>query len=202
MSHLIADIVQTHRKVIVRREVLMSDLERKESERKRHAERLEAVEAVQAVLQQAAQETQEQLRYQLTDIVQSTIDTVFPGRYKFCIEFDVSRGKSSASMYLEKNGLRLDPMVSNGGGVGDLVALGLRMACWVIGRTDNVLIMDEPYKNLSANFRPIMGEILKNLSRRLGLQIILVTHDTEIISNADKVFTLGLKGDRTVVKES
>lgn len=160
-----------------------------------------AVEEVIALLQTVSRQTQDQLRYQVEDIVQTAIDTVFPGRYQFRMVFEDRNNRTAASIYLEQDGLRMDPMDSNGGGVGDLVALGLRMACWTIGRTDNVLIMDEPYKNLSANFRPVMVEILRNLSRRLGLQIILVTHDPEIIAVADRTFTLALRKGRTIIKE-
>ena len=153
MSALL-ELTQIHRKALVRRDLLKGQLEALESGLLAKKARLVAVEEAQAILQAAAKETQEQLRFQVTDIVQTAVDTIFPGKYRFCVDFEPKRGKTEASIYLEQDGLRMDPMDSNGGGVGDIIALGLRMACWTIGRTDNVLIMDEPYKNLSAGFRP------------------------------------------------
>lgn len=182
-------------KASTRRVLLQEQLEAQQKELILRKERVVGVEEVLQVFQTASTKIQEKLRFQVTDIVQTAVDTVFPGRYIFCMEFSTKNNRTFTSIYLERDGLRMDPMTCNGGGVGDLVALGLRMACWTIGRTANTLIMDEPYKNLSANFRPIMGEILKTLSKRLGLQVILVTHDAEIINIADRVFHLTLKHD-------
>ena len=54
--------------------------------------------------------------------------------------------------------------------------------------TDNVIVLDEPFRFLSRDLQERAGEILKTLSERMQLQIIMVSHIGEIIDVADKVF--------------
>lgn len=160
---------------------------------------LAAQEQAQALIQQVAKDTQDQLKFHLQALVQSALDAVFPGVYTFQLEFKMTRGRTEAEIYLDKDGERISPMDSSGGGVVDVVAFALRVATWAIGRTDNVLILDEPFKWLSMGLRPLAGDILKGLSKRLGLQVIMVTHDEEMIAVADRVFAVDQKRRRSIV---
>ena len=59
---------------------------------KKGTKRQEAIEKAQLLLQVAAQETQGAFKVHLEDIVQTALDTCFPGKYTFCIEFILKRG--------------------------------------------------------------------------------------------------------------
>lgn len=150
-----------------------------------------AIERAQVLLQNTASETQNQLRVHLEDIVNTGLETCFPESYTAHIDFLNKRGKIECDIYLKDySGNRVDPLEDNGGGLADIVSFSLRMACWAIGNTDNVIILDEPFKFLSKELRPLAGNLLKDLSSKLGIQIIMVTHDEEMIAASDKVFTV------------
>jgi DNA repair exonuclease SbcCD ATPase subunit len=146
------------------------------------------LEAAQAFIQQVAKDTQEQLRFMISDIVNLALDTCFPGEYEFNVNFEIKRGKTEASLSFIKNGIEVDPMEASGGGVVDLASFALRIAAWSLGRSNNTIILDEPFRFLSKDLHPRAGEILKKLSEHLKLQIILITHNEEIITYAHKVF--------------
>ena len=147
------------------------------------------IEQAQVLLQTVASETQNQLRLVLEDIVNTGLETCFPETYNAHIDFVNRRGKIECDIYLhDRNGNRVDPLEDNGGGLADIVSFSLRMASWTIGQTDNVIVLDEPFKFLSAELRPLAGELLKSLSDKLQLQIIFVTHDPEMVEIADRVF--------------
>ena len=165
------------------------------------AVRLQAEELAQALFQQTAKETQEQLRFHIQDLVQSALDSVFPGKYTFKVEFELKRGRTEAVLFLDKDGTRMDPMDSNGGGVVDIISLALRISAWSISRTAPVLLLDEPFKFLSAKYRPLMGEMLAGISHRLGLQIIMVTHDPDMVEIADRIFTIDQKARKSFISE-
>jgi DNA repair exonuclease SbcCD ATPase subunit len=150
--------------------------------------RQKAIEEVQALIQITAKETQEKLRYHIQDIVNTALDTCFPGEYDFVVDFQIKRGRTEAELYLLKEGDRVNPMDSTGGGVVDIASLGLRFSAWALSKTDNTIGLDEPFKWLSADLRPLAGEILKALSERLGIQILMITHDEVMIDVADRVF--------------
>lgn len=154
-------------------------------------ERQKLIEQSQAFLQRVAQQTQEHLKFQVEDIVNLALETCFPGEYIFQIMFNISRGKTDAELVFldQKTGRQVDPMNASGGGVVDLTCFALRIACYALERgIDNVIVLDEPFRFLSRDLQERAGEILRTLSKKMNLQIILVSHIGEIINVADKVF--------------
>ena len=153
--------------------------------------KLKLLENAQVFLQKVAQQTQEHLRFQIEDIVNLALETCFPGEYTFEILFEISRGKTNAELVFldQKTGRQIDPMNASGGGVVDLTTFALRIACYALEHnTDNVIVLDEPFRFLSRDLQERAGEILKTLSEKMNLQIIMVSHISEIINVADKVF--------------
>jgi len=157
--------------------------------------RLMNLEKAQAFLQQVAQDTQEQLKIHVEDIVQLALDAIFPDQYLFEIQFSISYGKTTAELVFvsKKSGFSIDPMVASGGGVVDVCSFALRLACWTLSRgVDRVIVLDEPFRFLSRDLQPRAGSLLKELSEKLGLQIILTTHLAPLIDSADKSFECSL----------
>jgi len=166
--------------------------------------RIKLLEQAQAFLQKIAQSTQEKLKMNVEDIVNLALETCFPNEYVFKLNFNIARGKTDAELVFlsQKTGRELDPMNCAGGGVVDITAWSLRLACYALEQgTDNVIILDEPMKFVSKDLQARVGEILKTLSEKLNLQIIMVTHINEMIDIADKVFEVKKNPDgRSVVK--
>ena len=158
------------------------------------------LEQAQVLLQTVAAETQNQLKLQLEAIVNTGLETCFPETYSAHVDFINKRGKIECDIYLhDGDGNRVDPLEDNGGGLADIVSFSLRMASWTIGHTDNVIILDEPFKFLSEELRPLAGELLQHLSKKLKLQLIFVTHDKEMVEIADRVFHIS-KGVDSISK--
>lgn len=153
--------------------------------------RMKRLEDAQTFLQKVAQETQEHLKFKIEDIVNLALETCFPGEYSFRLNFNISRGKTEAELvFLSQSSDRpIDPMNASGGGVVDIACFALRIASYVLEQgIDNVIVLDEPMKFVSKDLLNSAGEILKVLSTKLGLQIIMVTHENKFIDIADKVF--------------
>lgn len=166
--------------------------------------RIKLLEQAQAFLQKVAQDTQSQLKFQIEDIVNLALETCFPNEYQFQLQFNIARGKTDAELVFlsQKTGRPIDPMNASGGGVVDLTAFALRIASYALEQNvDNVIILDEPFRFISRDLQARAGEILKMLSQKLGLQILMVTHIGEMIDIADKVFEVKKNLDgRSVVK--
>lgn len=151
-----------------------------------------ALEEAQVFIQEIAKSTQEQLRYNIVDVVNLCLQTCFPNEYTFDVNFEIKRGRTEASLIFKKDGNELDPISASGGGVVDLCSFALRLSAWSLGHTDNVIILDEPFRFLSKDLQPRAGEIMQKLSKQLGLQMICVTHANEIIENSDRLFEVSL----------
>lgn len=185
---------------IGQRDLLKTQLHDLEKKKQKLSLRLPAIEETQALIQKVAGDTQEQLKIHIEDIVNTGLETCFPEEYSCYIDFIPSRGKTEADIYLKDyKGNRVNPLQDNGGGLADIVSFSLRLACWTLSKTDPLIVLDEPFKFLSRELRPLAGELLKTLSEKLKLQIIMVTHDEEMIEVADKVFKVIRKGRESEV---
>lgn len=161
--------------------------------------RQKALEEAQVFIQEIARQTQSQLKFVISDLVNLAIETCFPSEYIFDIDFKIERGKTSAKLLFIKNDVEVDPMDAAGGGVVDIVAFALRLSAWSLGHTDNVIILDEPFRFLSKDLQPRAGEMMNKLCKSLGLQIICVTHSQEIIENSDRIFEVTIKDNTSKV---
>lgn len=160
--------------------------------------RIKLLEEAQTFLQKVATDTQSELKIQIEDIVNLALETVFPGEYSFQVLFNISRGKTEAELLFldQKTGRQIDPMNASGGGVIDLTSFALRIASYALEQgNDNVIVLDEPFRFVSRDLVARAGEILKVLSEKLNLQIILVTHIPELIDVANKVFEVKKQED-------
>jgi ABC-type branched-subunit amino acid transport system ATPase component len=164
------------------------------------AQAVKDYEVVQALTQQTAQETQEALRFHLESLVQHCLDAIFPGVYCFKVNFEMKRGRTEASLTLEKDGSTLDSLMDEvGGTVVDIVSTALRVAVWSLAPTDNLMVLDEPGRCISAQYKAVFADLIHGISERLGIQFLIVSHDPVLIAAADRVFEVSQKNGRSIV---
>jgi DNA repair exonuclease SbcCD ATPase subunit len=170
--------------------------------------RQKALEEAQIFIQNVAQETQAQLRVNLCQIIQLALDACFPGKYIFDIDFTIAHSRTVARLIYIRDGFEIDPLSQCGGGIVDLTAFALRIALWSIGKTDNVIILDEPLKNLQpAELNRLGFEVIRNLSKKLGLQFIIVNNSIgseNLLEVSDKIFEVSMNKEgisKVIMKE-
>jgi len=78
--------------------------------------------------------------------------------------------------------LEVDPMNACGGGMVDVAAFALRVACLMLHRPRlaKVVVLDESFKFVSAQYRDNVRSMLEGLAEDMGLQILQVTHISEL----------------------
>ena len=182
---------KTWQQSIGMRKQLQNDLAAKKAKAVEFSNTLLLVEQAQCFLQKVAQDTQTQLKFRVEDIVNVALDTCFPDEYVFRLDFDVARGKTDCELVFvsKRTGKVIDPLNGAGGGVADVVSFALRVACFVLEQgLDNVIVLDEPMKFVSKDLRDRVCEVIRNLSDKLGIQFIIVTHIDEFVDIADAVF--------------
>lgn len=155
-----------------------------------------------AIIQEVAKDTQSQLEYRISDIVSMALSAIFDDPYTFKIEFVLKRNKTECVLLLERGGKVISPL-SAGGGVMDVTAFALRIALWAIQtpRSRNTIILDEPFKFLSKDLLPRASDLLKELSTKLNLQFIIVTHLSELTDCADRILKVSIRKGKSKVKK-
>ena len=137
----------------------------------------------------------------MSELVTLALSGVFPDPYQFKLRFVVRRGKTEADLLFLRGEQEIDPLSASGGGVVDVAAFALRVALWRLSNgLRPVLILDEPAKFVSASLRENVGKMLKELSGRLGLQIIMITHIQEFAEIADRTFEVSKKDGSSSVR--
>ena len=174
-----------------------------DSRRKELKKSVRRSEEAQAIIQKVAKDTQSQLEIHISDIVTMALETIFDDPYEFRIEFVVKRNKTECELIFEKDGVKIHPLSASGGGVIDTASFALRIALWTLQtpRSRNTIILDEPFKFLSKDLLPRASELLKELSEKLNLQFIIVTHLDELTECADKTFEVRIKKGKSYIKE-
>lgn len=145
-------------------------------------ESLESAEIAQNVLQNVAEQVQRLTHDRLSGLVTSCLRAIFgDDAYSFTIEFEKKRGRTEAVLRFTKQGEEIDPMSASGGGVIDVASFALRVAALLLSKPPlrRVLCLDEPWKHLSADYRPKVRVLVEKLSEELGVQFLIVTHSSD-----------------------
>lgn len=144
-------------------------------------DRLAYAEEAQITAQHVAQTIQQQAHQRITKVVSRCLETVFvgPDVYGFKIHFERKRGRTEAKLVLTKNENEIeDPLNSDSGGVVDVAAFALRLSCLILAKPKlrKVLILDEPFKFVSEEYRDNVRLLLEGLAEDFAVQFIMVTH--------------------------
>jgi hypothetical protein len=150
-----------------------------------------------AFIQNVAQETQSQIKTNLVDIASFAMAAVFPDPYKLMVDFVPRRNKIEVDMWFERRGIKIvNPLRGAGLGATDVAALSLMFTgILLLKQTGNpvrpLLLMDEPLHWLKGADYPEKGaEIIRTISQRFGIQVIMVNHHPKLTEAADRVFKI------------
>lgn len=177
------NIIETRKKV----NTLLGDLNSAKSQCKeekknlKQAEKeLEHIKEAQTITQQIAQMVQQQAHRKIEGVVTKCLEAVFGDEYGFKINFERKRGRTEANLLLLKDGHEIEDVLNaDSGGVIDVAALALRLACIVLTKPAlrRIIIMDEPFRNLDIQNRERVRILLEELARDFKVQFIIVTHE-------------------------
>jgi DNA repair exonuclease SbcCD ATPase subunit len=158
-------------------------------------------EEARELLQEIGLRTQEQLQYHISDITSLALSAVFDDPYELRVVFEKRRNKTECDLLFVRNDKEVEPLEASGYGAVDVAALSLRVASWTMmnPRSRNTIILDEPMRFLSEDRQPYASQMLKELSERLGIQFIIVTHEQELVQYADKVFEVSIRNGKSII---
>lgn len=141
-----------------------------------------AADEAQQIVQVIAETIQEEAHARISGVVSHCLATVFEEPYEFHIRFERARGRTEARLVFVRDGQELNPMDASGGGVVDVASFALRLSCLMLSRPARrrLVVLDEPMKFVSQNYRANVRAMLEDLKRELGVQFVMVTHIAEL----------------------
>jgi len=152
-------------------------------------------ERAREIIREVGLKTQEQLSFHISDITSLALEAVFDDPYELQVEFVQRRNKTECDLYFVRNEEKIDPLSASGGGAVDVTAFALRIASWSMNQphTRPVIILDEPLRFLSVDLQERASTMIKEISKKLGLQFIIITHESTLATYADKTFETKLR---------
>lgn len=139
------------------------------------------------LLQLVSGATREKTKKQFEDLVTSGLQFVFGEGHCFKIEFD-RRGNLTTldfKIVTPEHDEPCNPLDCESGGIIDLISLILRIVIMETSnpKTKGFIVLDENLKGLDKVRLPKAGEFIKQLSDKLGRQIIFISHEDYIIDS-------------------
>ena len=189
----ISDYRSTINNVLPVYKVKCKELAAKQSEIAQLEENLSDHLKVREAYQQAALATQTYLESHISSIVTSALQSVFYEKnLEFKVEFDKKRNSTECNLTLLEDGEEYEILDDKGFGVADIASFALHVAYILLDSVDNVLIIDEPFRNLDKERTPYASRMLSELSKELDMQFIISTHVQSLIEHADNVIRVKL----------
>jgi hypothetical protein len=159
---------------------------------KQLTQKLESLEKFKGLVILIAQQSLEETIQYIQNTVTLALQSVFGEDYSALIKLEQKRHQQEVYFILKKGELELE-LRQDVTAVGeiDVFTYGLRLAFFAL--EDNclpIMLMDEPLKNLSKDYLPQMGEVLKQMTDSLEMQQIIITHEDGLIETADKIIRI------------
>lgn len=135
-----------------------------------------------AIARTVAEDLQRDAHERIAGLVTRCLSAVFgDDAYEFKIVTEQKRGRTEARAVFVRDDEEFDALSSIGGGVIDVAAFALRVSVLLTQtNTRRVLLLDESFRFVSADYRPAVRDMLEMLSHELDVQIISVTHISDL----------------------
>jgi len=159
---------------------------------------------VSALFRSMSEERQTVLRTRIEGLVSLGLKAVFEEPFEFKINMVPKADQITANLtVLDSTGLETDILGARGGGVAAVVGvlLQLVMLTFLGERSAKLLFLDESFAHLSDEYVRRMAMLLKLLTEKLKLQVVLVTHQPEFMEFADKAYKFTAPKGITKVEE-
>jgi DNA repair exonuclease SbcCD ATPase subunit len=167
-------------------------------------DRAQLLNLASEVLKRIGDQKKQQTIIIFEKVVTAAISEVFGFNYVFKIDID-SEGKRVSTKFklIDSSGNEISIMDGVGGGLIDVVSFVLRVLILASAKPKRMqaLFLDESFKHLSEAYRPKVATLLKSLSKRLGMQFLLVTHQSELLEAADVAYQLEKTPEGTIARK-
>lgn len=126
-------------------------------------------------------------------IITYGLSVVFPNRgIEFKSNIEERNKKLWINLSTYYNGNLVDP--DNMSSVSVIESFLLRMLCILKLKKANFLMLDETFASVGAEYTENTSSLLSQMSKKLGMDILLVTHNKDLNQWADQVLQARLKG--------
>lgn len=148
-----------------------------------------------SLLQSVSEKTRDLSVNKIESIITSALQEIMDNTHlQFVISFENKRNAVAVEFKIRDTqlGTDLDIVHSEAGGIKNVVSTILRLIIIDLHhpKIEGPIVLDEVGANISVEYQERFGKFLKDYSKMMGRQIILVSHHTAVMGAADKEIRL------------
>ena len=184
--------IKTFTDLLGKKKVYESEIEKREEEVKQYSDRLQFLKETKEVYLKAV----DILYQESLGVLQDTLDTALQyvmndKDYSIKLELEDKRGVKSLNLALIDNskGFEVDLKDGVGNGIRAIISFVLK-AYYLINEDSHVLLLDEKYSQISAQYVPYFMTFLKKFTEEKNFIIVMITHDNRFMNYGDKVYVV------------
>lgn len=167
------------------------------------------LERVTVLLNSMGEDRQDAAQRRIEELVTRGLQTIFDETLSFHI-IQSQRGKAVTVDFMVRTTLAAGAvetpvMDARGGGLAATIGFLLRLVVMLLSkgtRSENLLVLDETFAHVSDEYVGPVGEFLREIVDKTGIQILMVTHQPEFGEVADKVYRFTTEDGKTVVADN
>lgn len=165
------------------------------------------LDRVAVLLNSLGEEKQNETHSTIETLVTEGLQTIFDDSLSFHI-IDATKAKTAGVDFIVRTRLETGDdvdtpvMDARGGGLAATIGFLLRTVVLLLSATEkreSLLVLDETFAHVSEDYLESVGEFLRQIVDRSGIQIILVTHQPEFEAHADVTYRFAAVDGRTQV---
>ena len=194
------ELVRKLDKLEGQRQSVEDELRQREQSLKSIRADAENYEAARTIFMEASRRTQLSVKSYIEGLVTKVIG-VFGRDYKFLVDFDLKKDRTECILRVQEGDKEpYVPREDQGGGLRDIIGFALRIVLSSLERPRSrpILVLDEPMNQMGV-YSVAGGSLIKEISDKLGFQIIIITHDTELMSIGDTVYEVEYENGKSQV---
>lgn len=165
---------------------------------------VEDLEECVIVLQKMSAFKRESARNRLEELGTMALQYSLGPDYRMIIDIPETKKKPTAEVYVLHlpTLLKTNPESENGGGVVDILSFAMR---FVVLQSiddpviDGPIIMDEPFKMVSAEYVPMLIDFIKKIAEDFDRQVIVVTHNNDL-AQTSRIISVSSENGESIVE--
>lgn len=186
--------------LFIKKALLLQEKRDKKKELAKVKKKIKICVKAHFLLIEVSKEIQKQFKKKFDTLITHAIQSIYDYPYIFELKFENKRNNIEIRPIVKKGKTELMPKDDMGGGILDIIALGFQIILWYLQSPQSrpILFLDEPFKFLGSYSRKA-GFVLKYLSKYFNLQIILTSHDKNLIDFCDRIYETTYDGTEATV---
>jgi DNA repair exonuclease SbcCD ATPase subunit len=172
------------------------------------SEEVSNLDRVSLLLNSMGEDRQLQAQRVIEELVTRGLRTIFDETLSFHIIQTTKAKTANVEFFVRTmlaDGMVVDTpvMEARGGGVAATIGFLLRLVVLLLRardtREENLLVLDETFAHVSVEYLQRVGEFLREIVDKTGVQIVMVTHQQEFVDFGDIVYRFTQEDGKTVV---